>query len=44
MRNIFREKLYTKCGGETIFRLFYKKSKLSMSLDLWSTVLYSLLL
>ena len=33
MRNIFVEKSYTKCGGETIPRLFYKKSKLSISLD-----------
>ena len=27
MRNIFREKSYTKCGGETSPKLFYKKSK-----------------
>ena len=33
MRNIFWEKSYTKCGGETIPRLFCKKSKLSISLD-----------
>ena len=33
MRNIFVEKSYTKCGGETIPRLFSKKSKLSLSLD-----------
>ena len=33
MRNIFLEKSYTKCGGETIPRLFSKKSKLSISLD-----------
>ena len=33
MRNIFVEKLYTKCGGETIPRPFPKKSKLSISLD-----------
>ena len=33
MRNIFLEKLYIKCGGETIPWPFSKKSKLSMSLD-----------
>ena len=33
MRNIFVEKSYAKCGGETIPRLFSKKSKLSISLD-----------
>ena len=33
MRNIFLEKLYTKCGGETIDRPFSKISKLSISLD-----------
>ena len=33
MRNIFDEKSYTKCGGETILRPFSKKSKLSISLD-----------
>ena len=33
MRNIFLEKSYTKCGGETIPRPFSKKSKLSISLD-----------
>ena len=33
MRDIFVEKSYTKCGGETIPRLFFKKSKLSVSLD-----------
>ena len=27
MRNIFLEKSYTKCGGETISRLFSKESK-----------------
>ena len=36
MRNIFIEKSYTKCGGETISRPFPKKSKLSISLDKWS--------
>ena len=33
MRNIFVEKSYTKCGGETILRHFSKKSKLSLCLD-----------
>ena len=33
MRNIFLEKLYTKCGRETIPRPLSKKSKLSISLD-----------
>ena len=41
MRNIFLEKSYTKCGGETIPRPFSKKSKLSISLDQQSEVLYS---
>ena len=33
MRNIFLEKSYTKCVGETIPRPFSKKSKLNISLD-----------
>ena len=33
MRNIFVEKSYTKCGGETIPRPFSKKSKLNISQD-----------
>ena len=33
MRNIFFEKSYTKCAGETIPRSLSKKSKLSISLD-----------
>ena len=33
MRNIFVEKSYTKCGGETIPRPFSKNLKLSRSLD-----------
>ena len=33
MRNIFFEKPYSKCGGETIPRPFFKKSKPSISLD-----------
>ena len=36
MKNIFLEK--SKCGGETILRPFSKKSKLSISLDQYSTV------
>ena len=44
MRNIFLEKLYTKCGGETIPRNFSEKTKLSIFLDQLSKVLYSLFL
>ena len=44
MRNIFLEKSCTKCGEETIPRLFSKKSKSSISLDQQSKVLYSLIL
>ena len=33
IRNIFVEKSYTKCAGETIPRPLSKKSKLSISLD-----------
>ena len=33
MRNIFIEKPYTKCDGETSPRPFSGKSKLSISLD-----------
>ena len=33
MKNIFLEKSYTKCGGETSPRPFSEKLKLSMSLD-----------
>ena len=44
MINSFFEKSYTKGGGDTIPRLFSKKSKLSISLDQWSKVLYSLFL
>ena len=32
-RNIFLEKSYTKCGGETIPRPFSKETKSSISLD-----------
>ena len=44
VRSIFLEKLCTECGGETIFRPFSKKSKLSVSLDQQSKVLCSLFL
>ena len=33
MRNIYLEKSYTKCGGETISSHFSKKPKLSTSPD-----------
>ena len=33
MRNIFLEKSYIECGGESIPRLFSGKLKLSISLD-----------
>ena len=33
MKNIFLEKSYTKCGGETCPRSFSEKLKLSISLD-----------
>ena len=33
MRDIFLQKLYTKCVGEAIPRPFSKESKLSKSLD-----------
>ena len=44
MRNIFLEKSYAKCGGDTIPRTFSKKSKLNASLYQQSNVLYSLFL
>ena len=44
MRNIFLEKPYTKCGGETNSRPFSEKLKLGISLDQQSKVLYSLFL
>ena len=44
MRKVFLEKSYTKYGGETIPGTLSKKSKLSISLDQWSKVLYSLFL
>ena len=33
MMNIYLEKSHTKCDGETISRTFFKRSKLSVSLD-----------
>ena len=44
MRNIFLEKSYAKCGGETSPRLFSEILELSISLDQQSKVLYILLL
>ena len=38
MRKCFLEKPYTKCGGEAIPRIFYKKSKLNISLDQYPEV------
>ena len=43
-RNIFLVKSYTQCGRETIPRPFSKKSKVSISVDRYSKVLYNLLL
>ena len=43
-RNIFVEKSYAKCGGETSRRPFSGKLKLSISLDQYSTVLHNLYL
>ena len=42
MRNIFLKKSFTKCRGETIARSFSKTSKLSISLDRSSKVVWSL--
>ena len=42
IRNIFLEKLKTKCGRETIPKLFSKNSNLSISLDQYSKILYIL--
>ena len=44
MRNIFLEKSCAKFCGETIPRTFSKKSKLRISLNQWSKVLYCLFL
>ena len=44
LRNIFLENPCTKCGGETIPTLFFKKSKLSIYPDQYSKILYILFL
>ena len=44
MRNMFVEKSYTKCAGETIPRPLSQKSKLSVSLDQYCKVLNNLFL
>ena len=44
MRHIFLKKSYTTCGGEAIPKLFYKKLKLSISLDQHFEMLSSLFL
>ena len=44
LKNFFLEKSYTKCGGETIHKSFFKKSKLSICLDQKPKALYSLFL
>ena len=44
MRNIFLGKSYTKCGGVTSPKPFSEKLKLTLFLDQWFKVLYSLLL
>ena len=44
MSNIFFEKSFRKCGGETILRPFPKKLNLSISPDQYSKVSYSLFL
>ena len=44
IRNIFLEKLYTKCGRESSPKPFSEKFKLSIYLDQQSKVLYNLFL
>ena len=44
MRNIFVEKSYIKCAGESIPRPLYKNTKLSISMDQYCKVLNSLFL
>ena len=44
MRNIYLEKSCSKYGKGTIPRPFFEKLKLSISLDQYSKVLYSLFL
>ena len=41
---IFPEISYTKCGGQTSLKPFSENSKLSISLDKQSKILYSLYL
>ena len=41
IRNIFLEKSYTQCGGETICQTLFSKTKMTTSLDQYSKVLYS---
>ena len=38
-RNIFLERSYIKCGGETVPRPFSRKSNLTISMNQWSKVL-----
>ena len=42
VRNISLEKSYTKCDRETIARAFFRKPKLSTSLDQYSKAAYIL--
>ena len=42
MKNIFVEKSYIKCAGETLPRPLPKKSKLSTSLDQYCNILKNL--
>ena len=44
MRNIFLKRSYANCGGESSPRPFSEKLKLTISLDQWTKVLYSLFL
>ena len=44
MKNIFLEKPYTKCGGETSPRPFSEKLKLSISLDQQSEFFFQFIL
>ena len=44
LRNIPLEKSYRECSGEIIPRPFSKKSKLNISVDQYSKVLYILFL
>ena len=44
MRNILLEKSYSRCGGEASLRPFSENLKLTISLDQWRKVLYSIFL